>query len=312
MRTAPQDLTDAAVAETVAAHWGITAAAIEPAPVGFGSHHWELTGTDGSRWFATADRVGDSGHALTTLAAALHTAYALEHRCGLAFVVAPTPGADHRLLAKAGDYAVALYPFLERVGAGVADPEQLLTMIIAVHKISPALVGVVQEDDLEIEQRRTLEAVLSKQRRGSGPFAEDFAELVIQHRQPIEKALQGCDRMAAEQRGDKGSWVITHGEAKINNTMITADGPVLIDWDTVRVGPPARDVWMLPSAQEYAARTGRSVPQQHLDHYRLVWDLKDLCSYAGWFAGDHERTADTELGWQGCQLICQRLADEFG
>lgn len=36
---------------------------------------------------------------------------------------------------------------------------------------------------------------------------------------------------------DRSTWVITHGEPKANNTMITPAGPVLVDWDTVQLTP---------------------------------------------------------------------------
>jgi hypothetical protein len=58
--------------------------------------------------------------------------------------------------------------------------------------------------------------------------------------------------------------------------------------------------------------TGRPVPDDQLAFYRLRWDLADLCSFGGWFVGDHHADADTELGWQGCLLITRRLAEEFG
>ena len=310
MRTVPEDLTDAAVADAVAAHWALTPIAIEHAPVGFGSHHWELTAADGGRRFVTADRVGDDDHRLTALVAALHIAYGLRHRCGLDFVIAPMPGVDHQLLARTDDYVIALYPFQQKVGTGVCDDDQLLSMITALHQISPALIGVTEEDDLEIVDRPVLESAFAG-RKGSGPFADLFADLIDRHRDAIEQSLMVHDRFRARLLSERSGWVITHGEPKINNTMLTAAGPVLIDWDTVRVGPPARDVWML-SPKEYQARTGRRVPQDQLDHYRLTWDLDDLCSYASWFVGDHERNADTELGWQGCQAIIDGLARRFG
>ena len=50
MRTPPADLCDAAVAAAVAAHWSISSTSIHYAAVGFGSHHWLLTGQSG-RWF---------------------------------------------------------------------------------------------------------------------------------------------------------------------------------------------------------------------------------------------------------------------
>jgi spectinomycin phosphotransferase len=90
--------------------------------------------------------------------------------------------------------------------------------------------------------------------------------------------------------------------------MITASGPVLVDWDTVRVAPPTRDLWMMGSIDTYASLTGRDVPVEQLEFYRLRWDLKDLCGSARWFTGPHERTTDTELAWQGSITICHRLA----
>ena len=104
-------------------------------------------------------------------------------------------------------------------------------------------------------------------------------------------------------------WVITHGEPKANNTMITAHGPVLVDWDTVQLAPPARDLWMTGSIDTYASLTGREVPDEQLEFYRLRWDLQDLCAAARWFTRPHQPTVDTELAWQGSVTICHRLAD---
>ena len=35
--------------------WDIRAGSVQYRPVGWGSHHWEVTGVAGSRWFVTAD-----------------------------------------------------------------------------------------------------------------------------------------------------------------------------------------------------------------------------------------------------------------
>ncbi len=55
MFTRPQDLTDAQVREALGCGWGLDVTSVEHAPVGFGSHHWEVVTADGCRWFATAD-----------------------------------------------------------------------------------------------------------------------------------------------------------------------------------------------------------------------------------------------------------------
>src|SRR5213078_2459045 len=72
------------------------------------------------------------------------------------------------------------------------------------------------------------------------------------------------------------TWVITHGEPKANNTMTTATGQVLVDWDTLALAPPARDVWMTALVDEYTSITGRTVASVDTQYYRLHWDLKDL------------------------------------
>jgi spectinomycin phosphotransferase/16S rRNA (guanine(1405)-N(7))-methyltransferase len=241
MRTPPLDLTEIDVGAAVAARWPISAASVEYAAVGFGSHHWVLTEPNQRRWFVTADVVAGSAHRLAELTAALNTAHDLHHRCGLEFVVAPRPGINQELLAITGRYAIALYPYLERITDAPAEPRQILSMITALHAATPLVDTVATVDDLTIPDRWALEAVLADASPGSGrgPFSADFATLVREHGLPIRAALNQHDAMASTLGPRRATWVITHGEPKPNNTMITAAGPVLVDWDTVQLAPPA-------------------------------------------------------------------------
>lgn len=312
MRTPPQDLIEADVGIAVAAHWSIVAETIEYAPIGFGSHHWVLTEPAGRRWFVTGDAVADSDQRLADLTAALKTAHALRHRCDLEFVSAPQVGDDGGLVSIKGRYALALYPYLEQITDAPADPQQLLSMITALHAATPGI-DTAPIDDLSIRDRSTLEAVLANPQRfhRGGPYARDFADLVTRYQTPIRKSLDRYDALAATVGPERETWVITHGEPKTNNTMITASGPMLLDWDTVQLAPPARDLWMTGSVDSYVLSTGRHVPAEELECYRLRWDLKDLCGLTGWFTGPHRRSADTELGWVGSITICRRLANDL-
>jgi thiamine kinase-like enzyme len=94
--------------------------------------------------------------------------------------------------------------------------------------------------------------------------------------------------MASLIAADREEWVIAHGQPKANNILITSNGPVMIDWDTVRLAPPTRDLWMTGGHQHCAELTARRLPPEELDFYRLCWDLADLCSYGFWFCGPHE------------------------
>ncbi|WP_211301530.1 hypothetical protein [Murinocardiopsis flavida] len=42
--------------------WGITAAALEYAPVGFGDYHWTVGDGEGPRWFATVSDLPAKNH----------------------------------------------------------------------------------------------------------------------------------------------------------------------------------------------------------------------------------------------------------
>ncbi len=58
---------------------------------------------------------------------------------------------------------------------------------------------------------------------------------------------------------------------------------MLVDWDTVALAPPERDLWMVVESAEdaaiYADATGRQVDDEALQFFRLTWDLKDLAEY---------------------------------
>jgi len=83
MLAPPEDLAEPELRAAVTAQWSIVAESVEYAPVGFGSHHWVLAERGGRRWFVTGDAVVKSDQRLADLAAAIRTAHALRHRCGL-------------------------------------------------------------------------------------------------------------------------------------------------------------------------------------------------------------------------------------
>src|SRR5262249_46529735 len=115
--------------------------------------------------------------------------------------------------------------------------------------------------------------------------------------------LEGYDRLAAAAAGHQDTWVVTHGEPHDRNLLRTADGLVLVDWDTALLAPAARDVWMLAGrhdlAAAYEARAGRDVPTDELELYRLRWELTEVALYVRWFADPHADDADSATAFEG-------------
>jgi spectinomycin phosphotransferase len=97
--------------------WGLVPGRLRHLPVGFGDHHWELTGAAGGRWFVTVAglaggwRGAGPAAGFADLRASMETVTAL-HRAGLEFAVAPVPTAGGQALARLGaGHAVAVFPY---------------------------------------------------------------------------------------------------------------------------------------------------------------------------------------------------------
>ena len=91
--------------------------------------------------------------------------------------------------------------------------------------------------------------------------------------------------------------VLTHGEPHPGNTLATAAGWLLVDWDTILIAAPERDLARMTgpgrsTGSAYEALTGRHVVPEGIDCYRLWWDLGEICSYVAGFREPHDDTED--------------------
>ncbi len=313
VRATPEGLEEGSVIDALRRGWGFDAAVTEYAAVGAGSYHWEVADDAGKRRFVTVDDLdqkawlGDTREAaFDGLRRAFDTAVALRAG-GLQFVVAPIPtrlGESVRRLDSR--YAVALFPFVEgeagQFGWIVDDDERrsVVGMIAELHRATPAVGSGVRSAGLELPGRNHLEAALHAldERWPGGPLSEPAREAVRNSASELSELLALADRLAAEAATHGGDWVVTHGEPHAGNVMRTGDGRVLVDWDTVALAPPERDLWMLvaggiDAADIYARATGRQLDDVSLDFFRLAWDLSDLAEYLNVLRAPHQEDDDT-------------------
>ncbi|GAA2632187.1 phosphotransferase [Paractinoplanes durhamensis] len=299
MKDRPDGVTDADIRAALAAGWGLDATDIRYLPVGAGSYHWVA----GDRWFVTVDGLGFAD-SFTPLRTALETATALR-RAGLRFVVAPIDG-PQVLWPLRSTHAVAVYPLIDGhtdgFGDGHANREAVIDLIAALHQARPTGADVT---DLQLPGRAGLEKALDDLEKpwSTGPYADSARALLTTHADKVRTWLADYDRMAGALRETTADWVITHGEPHPANVLHTATGPLLIDWDTVRIAPPERDLWHLakdPFAPDpadltrWAATTGREPSPTGLAFYRLSWILADVASYVHDLRGPHGAGGDAE------------------
>ena len=321
MLSPPDDLDQSALAAALTLQWGIAVAGLEYRPVGFGSHHWSVTGPGGGRWFVTVDDLDATRRsaaesrddAYRRLGRALGAARALRDT-GAAFVVAPLVTAGGAAVIRpVPRYAVAVYPHVdgETFDFGARPPghgDAVLEMLLTVHAAPGDVRRLAGDDDGGIPHRDAVESALDGQRpEPVGPYAERSADLLVRRAEAVQALLYRYDRLVA--RTDRRRGVLTHGEPHPGNTIRTPDGWRLIDWDTVLVAPPERDLWMLGDevAAAYEKATGVAVRPEMCELYRVRWDVADLAAGVARFRAPHTGTADDDQQW----AILSRIVTEL-
>ncbi|GAB2720750.1 hypothetical protein GCM10027089_50730 [Nocardia thraciensis] len=321
--TPPPGLTDDALIAVLGECWAIDVGAVEYAAVGFGSHHWRVTDGGDDAWFVTVDELelrrrspDDSvAAAFDRLRAALGTAQAARD-AGLEFVVAPVPGGDGSVCIRMGAFAVAVYPLLEgrRFDWGEfrdADHRQaVLDMIARLHR-TPADVPA-RTEDFAIASRDEVARALAGDIPNLGPYAASMSDLLRDNAAALRDEWARYDALVTTARSLGVRPVVTHGEPHAANTMHTARGWRLIDWDTALLAPPERDLWDLDPGDgsllaAYAERTGTTPHPELLELYRRRWDLADAAEYVRRFRRPHTGTEDDIESWKGLQELVFRL-----
>jgi len=326
-------VTERGLAHALAGGWGLAAGTLRYAPVGGGSYHWVVGDEQGDRWFVTVDDLDDKGWLGRTrpavfagLRAAMDAAVTLRHEPALGFVVAPVPALDGRTLHPLGArHAVAVFPFL-RGAAGrwdeplsAPDRDQLVAMLAALHRTDPATVRLPRRE-IGLSWRGDLEAALRElgQPWAGGPFAEPARTLLAGTARQVRQQLETLDRWARDTAA--AETVITHGEPHPGNVMRVPPADrsrppaemMLIDWDTVGLAPPERDLWLVASEtgdelRRYTELTGRPVDATALELYRLRWAMDDISCFLRDLRAPHRRTPGTEHAWQALELSIAQI-----
>lgn len=306
--------------------WGIGAGALRYAPVGGGSYHWVVDDGQGERRFVTVDDLDGKGWlgrsrpaVFDGLRTAMDAAVTLRRQVGLRFVAAPVPAPDGQAVRPLGArHAVAVFPFLPGApgqwGEPLPAPErfELVDMLAALHDVDAPAVRLPRHE-AGLPWRGDLEAALRElgQPWSGGPFSEPARGLLAAAAGQIRRRLETLDRWAGQ--AADAEIVITHGEPHPANVMRSDGALMLIDWDTVGLAPPERDLWLVATEtgdelHRYTELTGRPIDPARLELYRLRWTLDDLSIFARELRSGHRRTPDTEHAWRSLQLSVAQLA----
>ncbi|HJE58688.1 MAG TPA: phosphotransferase [Nocardiopsis listeri] len=299
--------------------------ALTHVPLGFGDHHWSATDAVGRRWFLTLADLEhktflgeDPGTVLDRLEGAMDTAARLRDDVGLGFVVAPLRSLSGATVHTVGTHhALSVFPHVEGDSGEfgrVLEPgrrDRLLDTLTALHRCPPPETARTLPIALEGTERL---AALAEDPRGlgdHGSLSGAVADLLDEYGAALRAHLSGFGRRAASV--DLSGVVTTHGEPHPGNLLWRDDRPLLVDWDTVGVAVPERDLWSVtddPDAlARYADVSGHVPDPDLLDLYRLRWDLRDVVEFVDLFGSPHRSTPDTEQALAELAGVLARLAD---
>jgi Phosphotransferase enzyme family len=322
--TPPTNLHDTDLKEVIEQAWGIAVASLEYRPVGFGSHHWEVTDNQGLRHFVTVDelssesRLGDEVSAL-----GLHLRQALAvasdlRAFGCRFVVAPMATKAHSLFVQIDSYVVALFPFIEGQSFsfeepfGEAERDQVLELVVALHTVPIAAIRPPPTDGFVVPWLDQLDRSTHHEAGSIGPHSGVASQLLIENEAEIRGLVNRYRALVARYRSDPGPVVVTHGEIHPGNVMATSKGWFIVDWDTVLLAPSERDLWRLVQGngsvlRAYMDATGTAAREWLVDLYAVRWDLSEIASFASELRKPHEDTEDSRKALEILHSVVGRL-----
>ncbi|MFD4237060.1 phosphotransferase family protein [Streptomyces sp. NPDC058542] len=332
MKDRPTDIDETALAAALGA-WGIEPVMLTHAPVGFGDHHWVAADAEGRRTFVTVADLAHKPHcgqgaaeAWTGLSRAMNTAARLESALGEPALVAPLrSGGGETLLRLTGRYAVSVFPYVDAPTGHfgqVLDPgarRLLVERLAQLHTTRPPLTTPVH--DPALPGRAAIGAALADPQRfrdDVGPYAQRCQALLTTNYAVLQATLDHFDNGTAMLTADASAspvaaTVVTHGEPHPGNVLDPGGRTLLVDWDTVALASPERDLWLATDAPEdlsrYAELTGHRPDPELLAYYELRWALDDMAAALDIFGTRHPDTADTRQAWEGLVGAVTALAD---
>jgi spectinomycin phosphotransferase len=318
LKTLPEGLDESDLIAALAEGWGLGVSSAQYRAVGFGSYHWVLALADGTRRFITVDDLDHKGFlgntretAFDALRCAFDSAIALRDEGRLEFVVSPHRALRGDAVRMIGSrYALAVFPFLDGTSRGYseghtsAERVELAHLLVRLHHATPLVASTARPSSLQLPGRHELESALQdlNSEWTGGPFSEKARALLARDADAVVRLVALFDDLSEKVIAAGADHVITHGEPHAGNVVRSNGRLVLVDWDTVALALPERDLWMVDSGtgselRLYEAACGRRVNQAAIDLYRIRWRLDDIASFVSDLRSPHEETADMEHAW---------------
>jgi spectinomycin phosphotransferase len=126
---------------------------------------------------------------------------------------------------------------------------------------------------------------------GPGPYADLARNAIRERLADLARWTAHYHELAEHAHGR--AWVTTHGEPHSDNQLLTARGRYLVDWESLKLAPPERDLRVLLDAGEERV----AADPEMIRLFDLEWRLDEIDQYAAWFAAGHPGSNDDRIAF---------------
>jgi Ser/Thr protein kinase RdoA (MazF antagonist) len=293
--------------------YGLCAAVLSFVPQGEESYGYILETLAQSRFFVKVYEHASELDVRYKAANRLHT------QCGLEFVVYPHATRHGEFHADLGEYAVAVFDFVDGTvsdQSGFSDEEwkQAAILTASLHKSvqCPALPSLPVEW-FEIWFEDWLLRVLSAT-EDTKPLDSECEggarKLLTCEKNDILMTLERLKQLAERARTTTFEQALTHGDLKPENLIKDSGGRLhLIDWSKIAIAPPERDLVNFVGERfglflEAYVSSYDKAPRLHpelFEFYSYFLNLWGIADYGSWILLEDAHVAEKEHAWMELQ-----------
>ena len=304
MQDPPTHVSDDEVLASVRRHWSAEVDALTHLPVGSGAHHWQASARGAPRLFVTLDALGPR-----RTAAGLEGAYAgaatLAFALDAAVAGLPVRSGGYTVPLAGGALSVTPWVWGEQAGDGPpATREDAEATARTLRRLHAARVpdgvpawGPLVPETFASDLSARLEAVAD-----AGPTSASACSLLRSHLRDVDVWTRRYHELA--RAAGQRPWVATHGEPQSRNQLRSLTGRLLlVDWESLRLAPPERDLRVLVDAGH-----GDLVEADPdgLEMFDLESRLDEVDRYAARFAAGHAGASDDVTALAGLRFALTR------
>lgn len=238
---------------------------------------------------------------------------------GITGVIPPIPTRSGTLWTEAGDFRLALFPFVEgRDAYAVALLDRHWVafgrILQGIHAatLPPEIAARVRRETYTSQYRQTARGFLQMAADAvfTDPVSAGLGDLLRNQRDTIMTLISRADALAAALQAQAAPFVLCHADIHAGNILIDGDGGLtIVDWDTVIFAPRERDLMYAGGGQFPHHRTPREEEELFyrgytaaqpdgagLAYYRCERIVQDIVAYCEQILSSDADNADRAEG----------------